>query len=232
MNVLICDDHSLFAQALAVVLRNAGSANVECVNSPEAAVAAVASGDVDVCVMDLQFPSGSGVDGIAGVLAVSPETRVVVLTGSTDPDELGRAVDAGARGVAMKGDDVDRVVQTIERVHDGEIVLNVPRLQLSIRSARDSRLDGDYLARFLTAREREVLERLVAGQSTADLARAMGVRYSTARTHIQNMLTKLGVHSKLEAVAFAVRNGVVELPSSAMSPNRPAPSGLAELTRR
>ena len=71
------------------------------------------------------------------------------------------------------------------------------------------RSSGEQLVQFLTPREREVLERLVRGQSTSAMAREMGVAYSTARTHIQNVLTKLGVHSKLAAVTFAVQHGIV-----------------------
>ncbi|MDQ4089248.1 MAG: response regulator transcription factor [Actinomycetota bacterium] len=211
MRVVICDDQSLFAQALAVVLRSCGHEVVACVNSPTQAVAAVASGDVDVCVMDLHFPGGSGIDGVTGVVAVAPNTRVVVLTGSSDAEELTRAVHAGAQGLAVKGDDIERVVDTLERVHEGEIVLKVPQRPNSLLRAPDAPMERNPLTRFLTAREREVLERLVRGESTSDLAVAMGVRYSTARTHIQNLLTKLGVHSKLEAVAFAVSNQVVEV---------------------
>ncbi len=221
MRTVICDDHALFSQALAVVLRSCGHEVVACVDNPDAAVAAVASGDVDICVMDLQFPTGSGAQGVSDVVALAPRTRVVVLTGSVDGDELSRAVDAGARGVAMKGDELHRVIDTLERVHEGEVVLKGARFHPSQQSSNQP-MDRNALTRFLTMREREVLERLVAGQTTADLARAMGVRYSTARTHIQNLLTKLGVHSKLEAVAFAVSNRVVEVPEPSSVGTRPA----------
>lgn len=222
MRVLICDDHSLFAQALAVVLVGCGHEVVGCVSSPEDAVATVAWNPVDVCVMDLQFPGASGIDGVTGVLSIAPHVRVVVLTGCTDSDELAHAIDAGARGLAVKGDDIHRVIDTLERVHNGELVFNAPSVSVSA-GAKLHAMDSNPLTRFLTSREREVLTRLVAGQNTAELARDMGVRYSTARTHIQNMLTKMGVHSKLEAVAYAVTHRVVEVPSSqASAVSRPA----------
>ena len=122
---------------------------------------------------------------MTGVVAVAPNTRVVVLTGSSDAEELTRAVHAGAHGLAVKGDDIERVVDTLERVHEGEIVLKVPQRPNSLLRAPDAPMERNPLTRFLTAREREVLERLVRGESTSDLAVAMGVRYSTARTHIQ-----------------------------------------------
>lgn len=210
MKVLICDDHRLFAEAFAFVLTASGHEVIGCVASPDEAVHTVAATDVDVCVMDLHFPTGCGVEGIARVVAASPTTRVVALTGSSEPLVLATAVDAGAHGVAVKEHDIHQVIHTVELVHAGEMVLD-PRL-LSAKSEPLPADGGNGAARFLTVREREVLAHLVRGASTADLAEAMAVTYSTARTHIQNVLTKLGVHSKLEAIAFAVSNEIVPLP--------------------
>lgn len=219
MKVVICDDHRLFAEALAVVLRGVGHHVVACVSSPDQAIATVIDDEIDICLMDLHFPNldtseGSGVDAVARIVAHSPRTRVVVVSASSDPEELSRAVHAGARGLAAKDDDIHRVVDTMERVFAGDIVLRAPGLPPGVVFPAKAAIDRNALTRFLTPREREVLERLVAGQSTAELARAMGVRYSTARTHIQNTLAKLGVHSKLEAVAFAVSNRVVAIPDN------------------
>lgn len=205
MHILICDDHSLFAEAVASLLNQAGH-EVTSAGNPVEAEAVAASRKVDVCLMDLQFPDASGVDGVAGVRAVSPETQVVVLTGLVDHPRVAEAVAAGAAGVTIKGDDVRCLIETIARVHAGERVLDAAG---SARRTPPRTLPDPSPARFLTRRERQVLERLVAGESTADLAQFLGVRYSTARTHIQNLLTKLGVHSKVEAVILAVNHGIV-----------------------
>lgn len=211
MRVLICDDHRLFGEALAVVLASRGHEVVGCTTDPVEAAAVAHTTAVDVCVMDLRFPGHCGVTGTGLIFDASPTTRVVILTGSDDPDRLRRAIDAGAHGVVVKEDDVGRVVDTIERVHAGDLVLpgHIVRAG-AVRTG--SALDRHALGRFLTNREKEVLVHLVRGESTADLARALGVRYSTARTHIQNTLTKLGVHSKLEAVAYAVSQDLVPVP--------------------
>lgn len=210
MKVLICDDHRLFAEAFAYVLTASGHDVIGCVASPDAAVDSVATNDVEVCVMDLHFPTGSGVEGIARVLAASPTTRVVALTGSSQPGMLAAAIDAGAHGVAVKEHDIYQVIHTVERVHAGEMVIDAALL--SAKDALLPRDNGNGVARSLTAREREVLAHLVGGASTAELAQAMTVTYSTARSHIQNVLTKLGVHSKLEAIALAVSHELVPLP--------------------
>ena len=218
MRVVICDDHRLFAEAMAVVLSSRGHEVVGCAATPAEAVSLVESHPTDICVMDLQFPRDSGLTGTTAVLSASPETRVVVLTGTSDPTVLAQAVRIGAQGIAVKDDDVGCLVETLERVHAGEVVFKARILQAAYAVGPQSKERSP--AQFLTPREREVLERLVRGESTATLAAGMGVQYSTARTHIQNTLTKLGVHSKLEAVAFAISNGVVALEPPASDDGR------------
>jgi DNA-binding NarL/FixJ family response regulator len=231
VRVVICDDHRLFVDALAVVLTSRGYEVVARTLHPEAAVEAMALGDIDICVMDLSFPSGDGLDGTRRILAVSPSTRVVLLTGSAESSVTVPALDAGVRGIARKDDDLDRIVKIIQDVHRGEVVAatGMPKRPWpAAASPRRSTNQGQDLARFLTAREREVLERLVRGESTATLARAMEVSYHTARTHIQNVLAKLGVHSKLEAVAFAVNHSVVAI----VADSETAGAALSGLDRR
>ena len=219
IRVVVCDDHRLFVDALAVVLTARGCEVVAKTLHPDQAVEAVLAGDVDVCVMDFSFPVLANIDGLEGmrrVVAASPRTRVVMLTGSADSSIALPAIDAGARGFARKDDELDRIVQTIKQVHAGETVSASPAKRTwQPVNGRRSINQGQNLARFLTSREREVLERLVRGESTATLARAMDVSYHTARTHIQNVLAKLGVHSKLEAVAFAVNHSVVSVATDA-----------------
>jgi DNA-binding NarL/FixJ family response regulator len=232
IRVVVCDDHRLFVDALAVVLTSRGCDVVAKTLHPDQAVDAVLDGEVDICVMDFSFPGSPGIDGLEGirrVVAASPSTRVVMLTGSADASIALPAIDAGARGFARKDDDLDRIVQTIKQVHAGETISASPPSKRTWPSANGHRPgnQGQNLARFLTSREREVLERLVRGESTATLARAMDVSYHTARTHIQNVLAKLGVHSKLEAVAFAVNHSVVSVASDS-SDTMPATDRMAE----
>jgi two-component system nitrate/nitrite response regulator NarL len=222
MNVVICDDHRLFTDALARVLTARDWHVVACAVDPAQAVAAVATEHVDTCLMDLTFANGdSGIQGITAIHAASSDTKVVVLTASRDPELIMRAVDAGADAIVFKDDDLDHIVAVAERgigeTHRHQVV------KARRRDAREpagsvNALRGDDLARFLTDREREVLNRLIQGESSKQVALHMGIAYSTARTHIQNILEKLGVHSRLEAVAFAVEH---RLHVPAPAPSRP-----------
>jgi two-component system, NarL family, nitrate/nitrite response regulator NarL len=208
----ICDDHRLFADALATVLGGRGWRCVACADKPSQMVCVVRDTQVDVCLMDLFFPDGIlGLDGISVVRAVSPSTQVVVLTAASDPTTLAQAVTNGAAGVAFKDDDIDRIVEVVECVHGGGVVPNraAPRPSAVV----EPRSQPADLGRFLTPRERETLERLARGESGTQLAQNMSISHATARTHVQHVLEKLGVHSRLEAVAFAVTNNLIRAPN-------------------
>jgi two-component system nitrate/nitrite response regulator NarL len=205
MRILLCDDHRLLVETLAALLRANGHEIVGCSLTPEDAVEVVRTEQVDVCVMDMSFAGAgdAGIDGIRLVVEASPTTKVAVLSASGEPDLIAKALSAGAGAYLLKSEDVDRILATIaalsrERMED-----------LPVTTPRSTEPTQGQQLRFMTPREREVLTRLVQGQSTVAIAREMGVAYSTARTHIQNVLTKLGVHSKLAAVTYAVRNGLV-----------------------
>jgi DNA-binding NarL/FixJ family response regulator len=205
MKVVICDDHRIFAEALSVVLTGRGWKVAGRASDADETIALVEAHTPDVCLLDVSFPTGSGVDCIAPILDASPDTKVVMLSGSADRETMAQALAAGARGYATKGDDLENVVDVIARVHDGEVVVRTGRQAVPDQPAATGSRRGPFA--FLTSREREVLEHLVRGQSTAVLAEQLNISYATARSHVQNVLMKLGVHSQLQAVAYAVANG-------------------------
>jgi two-component system nitrate/nitrite response regulator NarL len=213
MNVVICDDHLMFGESLAIVLEARGHTVVACTAEPAAAVEAVTNNKVDACLMDLNFPNASGFDGIREVLKSSPDTRVVVLSAFVDEPSLKAAVDLGATWCAVKSGDLGELVDGVAAVCESETAMaGRNHLSPDAQVVSFDRWTRDPLARFLTAREREVLEGLARGESTSSLARTLGVSSATVRTHVQSMLCKLGVHSRLEAVAFAVSRNLVEPP--------------------
>jgi DNA-binding NarL/FixJ family response regulator len=217
MNVVICDDHRLFSDALAIVLGAREWTVVDCAIDPAHALAVIASEQVDTCLMDLMFPDGpTGIDGIRSIHATSPDTKVVVLTSTSDPNLIMKAVESGADGIVFKDDDISHIVAVVERVQRGEVVMH--RARPKPAPVVTAAVSTHELGRFLTDRECEVLEHLVRGESGTELARSMGIAYSTARTHVQNVLAKLGVHSRLEAVAFAIEHELVSIPDEPFQP--------------
>jgi DNA-binding NarL/FixJ family response regulator len=211
MDLVLCDDHRMFSQALAVALERRGRTVVACTTSVAEAATVLAHHHVDVCVLDVRLEEESGIDGVDRLRAISPHTKIVMLSALADRDTVSRALAAGASGYACKTVDLDSIIAVVDDVAAGHLVVegcaipdDEPRPLLSDAS----------LARYLTRREREVLNGMVLGRSTADLARDLGVTYATARSHIQNVLMKLGVHSRLQAVAYATTHGLISPPSA------------------
>ena len=205
MRIVLCDDHLLLIEALASALRSRGHEVVALTTDPEAGVRATLEQRPDVCVLDLTFPQGSGLDAAAQILAARPECRILVLSARADPALVHAALAAGAAGFVLKDESVDGIVRALERVAAGEVAVGRDLLRAAVRARPDRPGAPVQRLRFLTGREREALRRIVAGESTKEIARGMGVSPSTARTHVQNVLTKLGVRSRLQAVVLVSR---------------------------
>ena len=203
--VVLCDDHRLFVEAWALVLKARGIHAVQVCSTGAACLDVLASDAVDVCVVDRQLSDCDGLDLIPTITTAAPGVPVLMVSASTDPALPRLAVDAGARGFVSKEFGLEHLSDVLVRVARGERV--VERAPSARRAAFEA-------ASLLTARERTVMAKLVEGKDTAQLAQELDITYATARTHIQNVLTKLGVHSKLELVAFAVAHQLVAIPSS------------------
>lgn len=200
-DLVLADDHAVFVDALCAVLTQRGHTVSAVATGIADAVAAVRRTRPQVCLVDRHFSDGDGVDAVETLLAACPHTRLIVLTADRDTDGVFRALRSGASGYLHKGRSVDALLGTIGRVLAGEIVVDVPAT-----APKPERRDDAYrLAAHLTAREWECLGMLVDGMDTAAMVAALGVSRTTVRTHVQALLAKLGVHSRLEAASFAVR---------------------------
>jgi two-component system nitrate/nitrite response regulator NarL len=204
VKILLCDDHVLLAEALESMVRAAGH-QVLVTSSAQEALTLLAAEQPDVCVLDVGFPDGDGIEVLSRAAEASPFTKVMMLSANRDPEVVRSAMDLGARGYLCKGVGVGEVIRAVERVAEGDIVLDPLVVQDLTRRPRPRHDDIEWLIGFLTRREREVLRRIVMGQSTQEMAVDMHVSRSTARTHVQNVLQKLGVHSRLQAVAAVSR---------------------------
>lgn len=206
--VHICDDHPVFADSLALVLADAGHKVTGVTYSPPAALASLRVRPPDICLIDLNFPDGTVLDRVPELRAAAPRARFVLLTALLDQHIVDAGLHAGVHGFAHKGQQAREIIGLLARVHDGELVVDGG---LGRAAPIRPRNQTQQIAQFLTPREREVLTRLARGESTASLAKAMGVTRSTARSHVQSVLTKLGVHSQREAVIEAARSGLVSV---------------------
>jgi two-component system nitrate/nitrite response regulator NarL len=163
----------------------------------------------NVCLIDRHFVRDSGLGVIGQVIAASAGTKVLVLSADPGTDAVLEALKAGASGYVHKTRGVAALTAAISRILRGEVVVDVPKDAAASR--RTTQLDGmRRLAAYLTARERQCLRLLVEGLDTTQMAVHLGVSPATVRTHVQSLLTKLGVHSRLEAASLAVRYRLLE----------------------
>ena len=215
MKIVICDGHRVFADALESLLQGVGHEVAGSALTLEEAAEILAREPADACVVDLRPPRSLKRPDIERATRGAPGTVFVALSASVDAATLRHATSAGVRGLALKGDDFGEFLRVVtESVASPAGPSDEAQPVILSRSARETlrRSSGAAAgpAQFLTEREWETLGRLVRGESTAAMARGMGVRISTARTHIDSVLGKLGAHSRLEAVAYAVREGLVD----------------------
>jgi two-component system nitrate/nitrite response regulator NarL len=214
--VVIADTQRIFAAALESLLSRSGHDVVGCVADLDAAVELTRREHPDACILDVGLAAGSGPGALQAAVADSPKTVFILLADAPDSKGFAAALAAGVHGAALKTDDFVEVLRVLTgaaarlaRRSTGGVILSLSA-QAVHRPARHS-ARYPALDHLLTPREREVLTRLVYGENTTSMARSMGVRQSTLRTHIDSVLIKLGVHSRLEAVAYAVREGIVEV---------------------
>ena len=208
MRVLICDDHVVFAESLAHLLRRQGTEVVAATYHPDQALAVLRGQPVDVCLLDVMFETVSVLDRLPEIRRAAPRCHMVLLSVRVDGQVLAASQAAGVQGVADKRLPAAEILRILDRVHAGERVV---RAAATASPAIYGTPPGfaRRMAAFLTPRERQVLGALVRGQDTTRLARELGIAGTTARCHIQSVLTKLGAHSRLEAATMAVRFGMV-----------------------
>jgi len=213
VRLVICDDHRLLGEALAQVVQV--DAELELISppltDPQEAVALCARVRPDVVLMDVEFEGDmTGIDATRLIKAASPETNVVVITGHQSERYLVEAVEAGASGFLTKTQAMEDLLGAVKAASRGESVIDPALLTGVLREVakdREIRRDAEVLLGQLTDREGEILNLLAEGLRNEDIAKRLVISPQTVQTHVRNMLSKLRVHSRLEAVAFAVRHG-------------------------
>ena len=213
--ILLVEDHASFRQTLAFVFdREPGFEVVAQAGSLAEARKVMDGLKVDLGVIDLALPDGEGIELIKDLREVNPNFTALVLTASLDRAEHARAVESGAAGILHKSAGVDEILDATRRLGEGETLLSQEELIALLRLAGQSR-EEEREARAsieqITLREREVLQALGEGLSNKEIAAKLHVSVDTERTHMMNILNKLGVHSRLQALLFAARHGLIEI---------------------
>ena len=209
IRVLLADDHAVMREGLQLMLER--SEEFEVVGHARDGVEAVKAASElspDVIVMDVMMPKKDGVEACREIMESLPDTRVIMLTASTEADAVIEAVAAGATGYLQKVSGMDQLLSTVKVVAAGEMRLPpevVRRVFARIRSGANAEEEAD-----LTPREKEILASFSQGRSYAAIAEARGVKPVTIRNAIYTIQVKLGLDTKQEIVVWAVRNGLLD----------------------
>jgi two-component system nitrate/nitrite response regulator NarL len=197
--------------SLTTILTQLGHDVVAAVSTHAALCDVLHATQPDVLIMELRLGDVEAVDILDDLVARCPQTRFVILTGDREPASLHAVLAAGASGYVHKTQSMSVLLQGLERVVAGQIVIEASFVRLTpAGEGTPSASDVRRLAAYLTPRERQCLAMLTAGRDTTTIAATLGVSTTTVRSHIQSVLTKLGVHSRLEAASVAARHGLVE----------------------
>jgi DNA-binding NarL/FixJ family response regulator len=215
--LLICDDHKILTDALTMVVERDGSLRMIAapVHVPEEAIELCREHQPDVVLMDIVFKGHmDGIKATRRIKEVSPATKVVIMTAHDDDRLLVEAVEAGASGFLGKEEAAGEVLSAAKSAAEGEVLIDpatLTRLLHQVSLEREARRDAEALLGELTEREREILQLLAEGMRNDGIAHKLFISPQTVQTHVRNLLAKLGVHSKLEAVAFAVKHGGISI---------------------
>jgi two-component system NarL family response regulator len=217
IRTMIVDDHALFRRGLEMVLDE--EPDIELVGQAGDGAEAVerAAGALpDIVLMDIRMPRSSGIEACRAMKAAAPSTKIIILTISDEEADLFEAIRAGASGYLLKDIPLDEVADTVRGVHGGQSLINpsMAAKLLTEFAALAKRDDGERAEELpaprLTDREMQVLKLVARGMNNRDIAKELFISENTVKNHVRNILEKLQIHSRMEAVMVAVREKLIE----------------------
>jgi DNA-binding NarL/FixJ family response regulator len=208
---MVVDDHPMWRDGVARDLVEAGCEVTAAVGEGAQAVRVAAAVRPDVVVLDLQLPDRSGVEVIRGLLANAPTTRVLVLSASGEQSDVLDAVKAGATGYLVKSARREEFIDAVRRTADGEAVFTAGLAGLVLgefRRLATASAEDEPDAPRLTERETEILRLVAKGVSYKQIAERLGLSHRTVQNHVQNTLSKLQLHNRVELTRYAIERGL------------------------
>jgi two-component system NarL family response regulator len=201
IQLMVVDDHHIVRKGLVALLQTVPDMRVVVEASDGAqAIEAFRQHRPDVVLMDLRMQGMNGVEAITQIRAEFPDARIVVLTTFDGDEDIYRALQAGARGYLLKGMDAEELLAAIRAVHAGK-----SRIPGPVAERLAERMSGQTL----TERETDVLKLIVSGNSNKEIASALFISEATVKTHVNNLLSKLGVSDRTQATTTALQRGIV-----------------------
>jgi DNA-binding NarL/FixJ family response regulator len=213
IKVAVIEDHKVLVDALALMMGTEDDLQfIGAANSYQEAQALMRASQPDVLLLDVGLPDGDGLDLVPLVKEHSPQAQIVVLTSMANEKIIMRAIDSGVSGFMSKGESLPRLLSTIRKAAQGEIIMPTELLVDILKrlpSRQESAHNNQAPWERLTSREVEILNHLARGETGDEIASQLNISPLTVRTHIRNMMAKLVVHSRLEAVSFGLQHGLI-----------------------
>jgi len=216
IRVLICDDHALFRRGLTMVLES--EEGVEVVGEAEDGADAVAKAEElapDVVLMDVRMPRLSGIEATRAIAERVPTAKILMLTVSDEEDDLYDAIKAGANGYLLKEISIEEVASAIRAVVNGQSLISPSMASKLLTEFTNLSKKADERQSVptprLTDRELEVLKLVAQGLTNRDIAGELYISENTVKNHVRNILEKLHLHSRMEAVVYAVREKLLDI---------------------
>jgi len=214
--VLVVDDQELFRRGLTMLL--AVEEGIEVVGEAGDGVEGTAlaeSAAPDVVLLDVRMPKKSGIEACLAIKEAVPSAKIIMLTVSDEEADLYEAVKSGASGYLLKDSSIEEVAQAVRVVADGQSLIS-PSMAIKLidefkQMSKPEKASGPGLR--LTERELDVLRLVAQGHSNKEIAARLFISENTVKNHVRNMLEKLQLHSRMEAVMYAVRENLLEFPS-------------------
>lgn len=208
MRIIVADDHRIMREGVQMLLADyEGIEVVGEADSGESLLQLLETAEVDAVLMDLEMPGMGGLDALEQLGARFPQVAVVILSMHDRPDFVRRAITAGAGGYLLKSASREEVIRALETVVAGGSYIQQELVAPLVAGIGEETVEVSELS--LTDREHQVLELMALGRDTQAMASEMGVAEATVRTHVKHLFTRLGVHSRAEAVAVGLREGLI-----------------------
>jgi len=212
--VLLVDDQELFRRGLMLVLSGEEDLEVQEATDGESAVRAVAVTAPDVVLLDVRMPGMSGLETCAQIKSVSPATSIIMLTSSDEESDLYESIKNGASGYLLKDSSIDQVAEAIRLIESGQSLISPAMAAKLLDEFKQMSKPGrpHEAATRLTDRELEVLRHVAQGLNNREIAKVLFISENTVKNHVRNILEKLQMHSRIEAVMYAVRTKLLDVP--------------------
>jgi DNA-binding NarL/FixJ family response regulator len=208
LTIVLVDDHAVWRNGVRCLLENTEFEVVGEASTGKEAVTIVNQMKPRLVLLDIRMAGGDGLDALQAIKTENPQTMVVIMTTYDNPTYMARAVAGGAAGYLLKGIDPDAVLEILRTIASGEMLLSPKDLVRSLRGVSENASISKELIEPLTSREEEVLRLLSTGMNNRNIAAVLFVAESTVKTHVERIISKLGVSDRVQAAVWAARQGI------------------------